>query len=96
MPKTPQAELAFNQRRDHAIRRAQERFALQLDRNEYAYLNRLIQKQKSKRQRLADLRERRAAYKLHYRGNELIAVYSHHHHQILTFLTFDQFLTIQR
>lgn len=84
MPRSPLADFLFNSRRLHAIQRAKQRYGVQLDNNEYAYLNARIRKQKCPR--VADLPDRRAAYRIEFKGRFMLAVYSHHEHQLITFL----------
>lgn len=86
MPRTPHSEHIHNARRFHSIQRAAERYGVSLDPNEWAYLNKTIREGKHKSNRVAALRARCAAYRIAYKGKELLAVYDHHKHQIVTFL----------
>lgn len=83
MPRSPESEMLFFNRRFHALKRLQERYGLHLDFNEYAFINLQIRKRKCKR--VADLPGRCAAYHIEFRGRTLIAAYSHHDHPVITF-----------
>lgn len=86
MPRAPLADHIHQARRFHSIQRAAERYGVSLDPNEWAYLNKAIRDGKHKHNRVANLQARRAAYRINYKGSVLLAVYSHHDHEITTFL----------
>lgn len=85
----PNSENRFLRRRTHAIQRAHERYGLQIALHEYDYLNLKIRRMsvtERTQARLVELPARRVAYQFKHKGVNLIAVYSHHEHQITTFL----------
>jgi len=79
----------FLRHRTHAIQRAAERYGLHIALHEYDYLNLKIRRMSVNARaqaRVANLSARRVAYQFTHKGVNLIAVYSHHDHQITTFL----------